>query len=89
MLVAVVSVAIIIVMLKQQHPATKKGEIENKSVKRKNKEKQAILQICLIVGSFMIGYIPFTGISKSHNFHSFGTEPTNTSAPSSGYFFSQ
>jgi len=32
---------------------------------RRRRERQAILQLCLIVGSFLLGYLPFTGKGSS------------------------
>ncbi|XP_039252257.2 growth hormone secretagogue receptor type 1-like [Styela clava] len=60
--IALVSSAIGVVMVRRTAPQSKHGNDtrDQKTVKRKQKEKQAIMQLALIVGSFMFGYIPFT-----------------------------
>ena len=39
----------------------RKGEFGGKSGDRRNKEKKAAKQLALIVGCFLLGYLPYTG----------------------------
>nr|XP_039252630.1 green-sensitive opsin-like [Styela clava] len=60
--IALVSVGIgIVIVRKRAHMSRARTSSDpSKAVKERQKEKQAILQLGLIVGSFMLGYIPFT-----------------------------
>lgn len=63
--ILLMSIAITSVLLSKRLEKTKKRTVSVvsgawKQDREAKKERQAILQLILIVGSFMIGYIPFT-----------------------------
>ncbi|XP_078481676.1 growth hormone secretagogue receptor type 1-like [Ciona intestinalis] len=65
-LVAISSVALAVVLFKKREKRKRLRDARNQSeIARQRKENQAIVQLAFVVGSFMIGYVPYTAFYVS------------------------